>query len=109
MLGGILKEVRSWLEPMASAISRGERKVREGFPWLQAVVLTEKATDLLHKPDGFFAYCVVVQGQGTLPFRNQSKKVPETRRLVCCVKWRIFSELDQALSRNAHLKQFIHP
>src|SRR6266852_3306318 len=102
MLGGILKEVRSWLEPMASAIRRSKRNMRMRFPWLQAVMLTEHVADLLHEPNGFFAHCVVVQGQGPLPFGDQSKKVPETRRLVCCMDWRIFSELDQTISRNAH-------
>src|SRR6266446_4324245 len=109
MLGGILKEVWSRLVPMASAIRRSKRNMRKRFPWLQAVMLTEHVADLLHEPNGFFAHCVVVQGQGSLPFGDQSKKVSQTRRLVCCVEWRIFSELDQTLSRNAHLKQFIHP
>src|SRR5712691_6488750 len=109
MLRGILKEVRSWLEPMASAISGSKRNMRKGFPWLQSVMLTEHVADLLHEPNGFFAHRVVVQGQGTLPFGDQSKEIAETRRLVCCVDWRIFGELDQTVSRNAHLKQFVHP
>src|SRR6266566_3586027 len=109
MLRGILKEVRSWLEPMASAISGSKRNMRKGFPWLQSVMLTEHVADLLHELHGFFAHRVVVQGQGTFAFGDQPKEIPETRRLVCCVEWRIFNELDQTLARNTHLEQFVHP
>src|SRR2546430_17292614 len=37
MLGGILKEVRGWLEPMASDIRRRKMTLRKGFSWEQGV------------------------------------------------------------------------